>query len=488
MATSSTVRKLFNIVTICLLVYISFSVGVIQVLRDRVVTLPFNSSDEILADFYDVGAGGKEFLFGLATAPAHVEDQLDDTWLDFARLGADSSSSKKPPDRLRFWSDPETELRMTSATGVQSFRLGIDWGRLVPREPFQGTKHVVDREAVRRYREILESVRAHKMRVMLTLFHHSIPKLAKEEFGDLVDQWVTFNEPHIFVILTHCAGAWPPGKSPSFLQSLVCMLPWGAFGRAMDGIARAHIAAYDEFISMVGLQLVPGEEYSEAGRAVYPDGLYEVLVASHKRYRTRFPRLRYIITENGIADDKDVIRRPYLLEHLLALHAAIKQGVPVDGYYFWTLADNWEWADGYCPKFGLVDVDRANNLTRTPRPSYHLFSEVVKTGKITRQQREEQWELLQEEVARGGTRPFCREADYAGRMWADALDSPYERPIASKDWRFGEYKVPDITLSTQRSLQAFKIAAEDLFRLLTGQSIDAGATPLAEKLTGAQEL
>lgn len=51
-------------------------------------------------------------------------------------------------------------------------------------------------------------------------------------------------------------------------------------------------------------------------------------------------------------------------------------GVPVDGYLHWTISDNWEWADGYCPKFGLVDVDRSHNLTRRPRPSYFLYQQV----------------------------------------------------------------------------------------------------------------
>lgn len=46
------------------------------------------------------------------------------------------------------------------------------------------------------------------------------------------------------------------------------------------------------------------------------------------------------------------------------------------GYLFWTISDNWEWADGYGPKFGLVAVDRANGFARMPRPSYHLFTKV----------------------------------------------------------------------------------------------------------------
>ena len=53
------------------------------------------------------------------------------------------------------------------------------------------------------------------------------------------------------------------------------------------------------------------------------------------------------------------------------------QGVPVDGYLQWTISDNWEWADGYCPKFGIVDVDRADNLARHPRPSYYLYQQVT---------------------------------------------------------------------------------------------------------------
>ena len=54
----------------------------------------------------------------------------------------------------------------------------------------------------------------------------------------------------------------------------------------------------------------------------------------------------------------------------------VLKGVRVLGYLFWTTSDNWEWADGYGPKFGLVAVDRANNLAWEPRPSYYLFSKV----------------------------------------------------------------------------------------------------------------
>lgn len=75
-----------------------------------------------------------------------------------------------------------------------------------------------------------------------------------------------------------------------------------------------------EVISGPGLKLVDNDEYSESGRAVYPDGLYRILLQFHERYKHL--NLPFIITENGISDETDLIRRPYLLEHLLAVYAA----------------------------------------------------------------------------------------------------------------------------------------------------------------------
>ncbi|MCI09106.1 beta-glucosidase-like SFR2 chloroplastic-like, partial [Trifolium medium] len=141
-----------------------------------------------------------------------------------------------------------------------------------------------------------------------------------------------------------------------------------------------------------------------------------MLLQFHERYKHL--NMPFIIAENGIADETDLIRRPYLLEHLLAVYAAMNEGVSVLGYLFWTISDNWEWADGYGPKFGLVAVDRANNLARIPRPSYHLFSKVVNTGKVTREDREKAWNELQRAAEEKKTRPFYRAVDKNGLMLA----------------------------------------------------------------------
>lgn len=76
-----------------------------------------------------------------------------------------------------------------------------------------------------------------------------------------------------------------------------------------------------EVVSAPGLKHVETDEYSESGRGVYPDGLYRVLVSFHERYK-KFG-IPFIITENGVSDSSDYIRRPYITEHLLAVRAAM---------------------------------------------------------------------------------------------------------------------------------------------------------------------
>ncbi|KAJ8767310.1 hypothetical protein K2173_017354 [Erythroxylum novogranatense] len=615
---------------------------------------PIDESSEILASFNVSEEGDNGFFFGLATAPAHVEDRLNDAWLQFAEetpcdkiesdrglqpadalissAGADGGSqlsllsvkrdaqmAKKkkplkvameamirgfekyaeeelpapneechhnvaawhnvphPEERLRFWSDPDTELKLAKDTGVSIFRMGIDWTRVMPKEPVSGLTGIVNFAALERYKWIISRVRSYGMKVMLTLFHHSLPPWAGEYGGwkfektvgyfmdftklvffpsgilsstcllqlcscvpsliliekfssipiftksiyvplatpfssfnykmlvvdsvsELVDYWVTFNEPHVFCMLTYCAGAWPGGH-PDMLEVATSALPTGVFKQAMHWMAAAHVKAYNyihehsvaikpivgvahhvsfmrpygvfdvaavslansltifpyvdsisdkldfiginyygqEVVSGTALKLVETDEYSESGRGVYPDGLFRVLLQFHERYKHL--KVPFIITENGVSDGTDLIRRPYLLEHLLAIYAAMINGVPVLGYLFWTLSDNWEWADGYGPKFGLVAVDRENSLARKPRPSYNLFTKVVSTGKITCEDRSRAWYDLQRAAKEKKTRPFYRAVNKHGLMYAGGLDEPIQRPFIERDWRFGHYEM-----------------------------------------------
>ncbi|MDD5128946.1 MAG: glycoside hydrolase family 1 protein [Candidatus Omnitrophica bacterium] len=109
------------------------------------------------------------------------------------------------------------------------------------------------------------------------------------------------------------------------------------------------------------------------GWDIYPQGLYKLL-ASLKRYN-----LPVFITENGICTEDDDLKWDYIREHLEQVHKAMEEGINVLGYIYWSLIDNFEWAEGFAPRFGLVDVDYQNQR-RTIRESAKKFSRVSKTG------------------------------------------------------------------------------------------------------------
>ena len=82
----------------------------------------------------------------------------------------------------------------------------------------------------------------------------------------------------------------------------------------------------------------------------------------------------------GRVDDVD--RIDYLRSHLLAVHDAIADGVPVEGYFVWSLLDNFEWAYGYSRRFGLIRVDY-DTFERTPKASADWYAEVARTNTVS---------------------------------------------------------------------------------------------------------
>ncbi|MCX5081617.1 GH1 family beta-glucosidase [Streptomyces sp. NPDC056121] len=122
---------------------------------------------------------------------------------------------------------------------------------------------------------------------------------------------------------------------------------------------------------------IEGYPVTDFGWPVVPEALTELLLAFRDRYGDRLPPL--VITENGCSyegvDDQE--RIAYLGGHLRALHRALEAGVDVRGYFVWSLMDNFEWAEGYARRFGLVHVDYAT-LERTPKASYHWLRDVLR--------------------------------------------------------------------------------------------------------------
>jgi len=116
----------------------------------------------------------------------------------------------------------------------------------------------------------------------------------------------------------------------------------------------------------------PDVPVTDVGWEIYPQGLHDVIVSVSARHGKK----PIIITENGIADARDAQRGKFLVDHLKALHQAIAEGYPVEGYCYWSLMDNFEWADGFAPRFGLYEVDYKSQERRA-RPSARLYSKIA---------------------------------------------------------------------------------------------------------------
>ncbi len=247
--------------------------------------------------------------------------------------------------------------------------------------------------------------------------------------GDSVELWVTLNEPNVLLAQGYVLGLWPPGLQAPHLVP-----------RAVKNLKRAHRLAYAALHELVpnakvgiahalrpavpatrGLgdrlaaalldrgfnrlfldlpqdwlgvnyytrdlvrfapgrpkdlfmdrSVPPGVETNDLGWELFPEGLGLVLRSLAPR------RLPIYITENGIADAEDSRRARFLDAHLAQVLDALADGVDVRGYLHWSLLDNFEWADGYAPRFGLYAVDYATQV-RTLRKSGERYAHIIRT-------------------------------------------------------------------------------------------------------------
>ena len=121
---------------------------------------------------------------------------------------------------------------------------------------------------------------------------------------------------------------------------------------------------------------------TQMGWEIYPDGLHHFLRRTKEMYSRDIP---LIVTENGLANAdvlkdgavNDPERISYVDQHLHAVQRAIADGAPVEGYFLWSLMDNYEWALGYEKRFGAVHVD-FDTLVRTPKSSYYALQDALR--------------------------------------------------------------------------------------------------------------
>ncbi len=126
---------------------------------------------------------------------------------------------------------------------------------------------------------------------------------------------------------------------------------------------------------------------TDLGWPIVPKGLYDALIDLKDRYNPK----RIIITEGGgafnDAPDKDgkihdQRRIDYYAAYLEAALKAREDGVPLEGYFAWSFLDNFEWAEGFGPRFGLVYVDYLDKLKRMPKDSFFWFRELIRQTKL----------------------------------------------------------------------------------------------------------
>jgi len=196
-----------------------------------------------------------------------------------------------------------------------------------------------------------------------------------------LDRWAARLQDHLFnelVLQPPASGVLP------FPLGFNTALPGGADAQDFIGLNyySRDMVSFD--IGQPGLLFTrrfakPGADFSMEGWGeIYPDGLYRLL----KRLK-QYDKPIYI-TETGVPDNNDALRPRFLLTHLTAALRALQEGVPLKGFYFWSLVDNFEWADGFAARFGLVHLD-LDSGQRMCKRSAELYGEVCRTGVISRE-------------------------------------------------------------------------------------------------------
>jgi beta-glucosidase len=177
------------------------------------------------------------------------------------------------------------------------------------------------------------------------------------------------------------------------------------FGRNLPAIADGDLAAIAAPVDFLGVNYYsrsvieadpeggnpifvrnPESEYTDMDWEIYPEGLFDLLV----RLRDDYAPPRIHVTENGAAFPDvrvhdghvgDPERTTYLQGHIDAIGRAVVAGVPVAGYFVWSLLDNFEWAHGYSKRFGIVYVDYPT-LERVPKGSFHWYRDFIARQRV----------------------------------------------------------------------------------------------------------
>ncbi len=380
------------------------------------------------------------FVWGTATAAHQTEggNWNNDWWM--WEHNPESPCVEPSGDAVdHFWRYP-SDIALLAELGFGAYRFSLEWSRIEPEEG-EFSRNALDhyRRMIASCRDhgLLPVVTYHHFTTprwavteggwedAVTAGRFArFSERAAAHLGDETGMVCTLNEPNIVSLMGHYLGVFPPGKRDL-----------AAYDRANDTVIRAHRLAYDAIksgpgdapvgltLSMQDFQTVPGGEdrmnearqrmedvFLEAvrgddyvGAQMYsrlrwgPDGIlgpeegvrttlmgYEfwpqALEATVRR-AAEVAQVPIYVTENGIGTDDDRQRIEYVTEALHGLRRCLDDGIDVRGYFCWSAMDNFEWALGYKPTFGLIAVDRETQA-RTPKPSAHWLGQIARAHRL----------------------------------------------------------------------------------------------------------
>lgn len=360
-------------------------------------------------------------------------------WPDI-RTQAMDSTNYISGNAVEHFSRYKTDFDLVKQMNMNAFRFSIEWSRIEPEEGKWDRKAV---EHYRTYIQELRKRNIEPVMTLLhfTLptwfakkggFEHKknirffvrYAEYVMTQIARDVTYVITINEPEIYAVQGYLTSEWPPQKHSKILALKVLnnqLAAHNKVARMIHAIGRTYkvsiakntahyYAADDTRMTKVNLKFhrFVQEDYvmkrvvgtcdfiglnyyfanrmegrriknentrtSDLGWDMQPAKIQDVLVRLSKKYNKPI-----IITENGLADMHDKERRWWIAHTLVAMDAAIKKGVKLEGYLHWSLLDNFEWAYGKWPRFGLVSVNY-ETMERRIRPSAKWFGTIV--GKL----------------------------------------------------------------------------------------------------------
>ena len=432
----------------------------------------------------------KDFLWGAATASYQIEGAWNEDgkgsniWDEFSHIPGKVDFGATGDTACDHYHRYKEDVQLMKKCGLKAYRFSISWSRILP----EGTG-TVNEKGIEFYNNLINELIANNITPFITLYHWDLPSalyvkggwlnpesvlwfeeyatLIGKTFGDRVKNFITFNEPSVFLGCGYSIGVHAPGYSlgkrdllrigqnillshgkavkalratvkdanigitlatqpkipvtkadektleQTYFSCGVDNFIWttsywldpivkGQYpqelltqaGDLMPSYSKNDLELINQKIDFIGLNIYEaqyhgdykrpdGTAHTELSWDVYPDALKWGVLLNYNHYK-----LPIYITENGISthdwislDGKvhDPNRIDFLHRYLKGLKAGIEAGADVRGYFHWSFMDNFEWARGYNPRFGIVYVDYATK-ERTLKDSAFWYKDVIESN------------------------------------------------------------------------------------------------------------